>query len=422
MNLLYPFTLRAEDQVHAEELHGALVEELWKRSRVSMGALLLLLTLLWFTLGQPLREHPGLHWVFLGLASSLILRAVFELVAHANDLSVDASHRLFVVGALLSSSGFVLFNVLATPCLPPLLLAFLWVCEAGICSTAMVSMAGSPLAFSVYMVPIIGSDALLAWIHHQRGVPLMIPVIILFYLATLLVVGFGVHRTLRENLLMRIRLQEAALVDSLTGLPNRRAMKTFIDRESARLLRSWHPEALAQGLPPLSLALVLVDLDFFKAVNDTHGHSAGDEVLVQAAQVLQATVRAPDRVIRWGGEEFVILALESPRSEPLRVAKRIREAVEAHPFALSKGPRLRLTCSVGFALLPFLEQAPAALGWEEVLHLADHALYEAKRRGRNQVVGLMPSGGREETLLRALRGSEEDLQEGIRTELLRWVE
>jgi diguanylate cyclase (GGDEF)-like protein len=127
----------------------------------------------------------------------------------------------------------------------------------------------------------------------------------------------------------------------------------------------------------------MVDLDHFKDVNDRHGHAAGDAVLVQMQERLREVFRESDYLVRWGGEEFLVLARATRRDEAKVVAERIRRAVADREFLLPDGERLHKTCSIGFACFPFLPAAPRLLSWSEVVELADQALYLAKHGGRN---------------------------------------
>jgi diguanylate cyclase (GGDEF)-like protein len=138
----------------------------------------------------------------------------------------------------------------------------------------------------------------------------------------------------------------------------------------------------------IDLVFLLMDVDHFKLVNDRHGHQAGDVVLKQIAGILRKLTRESDTVIRWGGEEFLILARNASRHDAPILAERLRCGMETHEFDIGTGVPLRLTCSLGFSFYPFLVNAPEACGWEQVLNLVDHCLYRAKQGGRNAWVGL----------------------------------
>jgi diguanylate cyclase (GGDEF)-like protein/PAS domain S-box-containing protein len=173
---------------------------------------------------------------------------------------------------------------------------------------------------------------------------------------------------------VEIQLVRLARFDSLTGLPNRHQLNEQLEQALLRARRNRAP-----------LAVLFLDVDRFKTINDTLGHGIGDEVLQELARRLQRNVRATDLAARLAGDEFVII-LEGTRTaeEPKRVADKILAAMAA-PFAMSTGP-LSVSVSIGVAFVPEPTIAPA-----EVLHLADTALYEAKASGRNRCrVACMP--------------------------------
>ena len=182
-------------------------------------------------------------------------------------------------------------------------------------------------------------------------------------------------------------LAEQSLTDSLTGLRNRRYLLQHLGNDVELCLRSY-----ARANPTLpsdaDMAFVLIDLDHFKLVNDRHGHAAGDSVLVQLRARLESVCREADYLVRWGGEEFLVVARQTSRELAPHLAERIRRAIGSEPFDIAAG-KLPMTASVGFACFPFLKLQPDAYSWEEVVALADHALYDAKHAGRNAWRGLV---------------------------------
>ncbi|GAC1444568.1 MAG: sensor domain-containing diguanylate cyclase [Mycobacteriales bacterium] len=161
------------------------------------------------------------------------------------------------------------------------------------------------------------------------------------------------------------RLETAALTDALTGLPNRRLLVDRLRLACARAVRG-------QGQP----ALLFCDLDRFKAVNDTHGHDVGDEILVEAGLRLQRATRGHDTVARWGGDEFVVLCDPVSReSHPQVVAARLRKMFLS-AFATSAGP-IHIACSIG--VTAWQDGADP----ETMLIQADRLMYEQKRAGKN---------------------------------------
>jgi diguanylate cyclase (GGDEF)-like protein len=187
-------------------------------------------------------------------------------------------------------------------------------------------------------------------------------------------------------------LAQQTITDPLTGLKNRRYLNDHIEQDLAAARRYGQNLRAKQPrrLPHAQLLFLMVDIDHFKEINDTHGHAAGDRVLVQLCDILRGAVRDSDTPIRWGGEEFLIVARFAPPEGGPQFAERIRAAVAAHPFDLGDGRTMHRTCSIGFASYPFFVGEPDRLNWEQVVNLADECLYAAKRGGRNAWVGIAP--------------------------------
>jgi two-component system cell cycle response regulator len=164
-------------------------------------------------------------------------------------------------------------------------------------------------------------------------------------------------------------LAELATIDPLTQVANRRAVETRLAHEFQRERRYKHP-----------LACILVDIDHFKAVNDTHGHNAGDEILKSFSSRIRKTVRTADLVCRLGGEEFVVVMPDTSLVVATRIAERVRSVIEAEAFPLDEqGGAIPVTVSIGLADRG-LEASPDAL-----FKRADRALYASKSSGRNRV-------------------------------------
>ncbi len=173
---------------------------------------------------------------------------------------------------------------------------------------------------------------------------------------------------LRDNMQNSI---EAAITDALTGLYNRRYMESH--------LATLAEQASARAKP---LALMMIDIDYFKSINDGYGHDAGDDVLREFAVRIRKSIRGIDLACRYGGEEFVVVMPETDLGVAGMVAERIRRAIASNPFSVDSGKnRLDVTISIGLATLDTKGEQIAA-----VLKRADQALYRAKRDGRNRVV------------------------------------
>src|SRR5205085_312179 len=165
------------------------------------------------------------------------------------------------------------------------------------------------------------------------------------------------------------RIEEASLTDPLTQLRNRRYLEQTIGADLELVARRQR-----DGESDADLLFILLDLDHFKSVNDTHGHAAGDAVLVQIAALLRATFRSSDSLVRWGGEEFLVVVRFVDRARASELAEKLRVAIEAHAFELPDGTILRRTGSIGWAAWPFGADDAMTERWETVVDAADTAL------------------------------------------------
>jgi diguanylate cyclase (GGDEF)-like protein len=162
--------------------------------------------------------------------------------------------------------------------------------------------------------------------------------------------------------------------DALTGLANRRQFR--------EVMRVRGGERAFKG------ALLMVDVDHFKRVNDHYGHAAGDRVLVEVARRLSAAMRGDDLVARWGGEEFLVFAPNVEGPELDQLAERVRQAMNQAPVMLENGTAIETTVSIGYAAFP-LPASNVPVTWEQAVNLADLSLYTAKNQGRNCAVGII---------------------------------
>jgi two-component system, cell cycle response regulator len=192
-----------------------------------------------------------------------------------------------------------------------------------------------------------------------------------------LVKGEITPRTLERSLRYAVKLGDSmealrrmATRDQLTSLLNRRELDRILEEEHDRATRFGH-----------SLGLLMIDVDHFKRVNDTHGHPAGDAVLREIARRLTAQVRTVDRVARFGGEEFAVVLVQSDAIATRELAGRVRVAIEREPILATETLPLEITISVGSAVLPKDADSVTAL-----VAAADKALYAAKAAGRNRAI------------------------------------
>lgn len=193
----------------------------------------------------------------------------------------------------------------------------------------------------------------------------------------------------RKNL----ELQEISFTDSLTGVWNRRYLEEILASEAGQVLRNYQRarETEIDKIDHRDLVFIMVDVDFFKQVNDLYGHPAGDRLLQLVAQRLSTVVRKSDVLVRWGGEEFLIMSRSTDTSGTPAFCSRVLQVMSEATFELGHGVTVRKTCSIGWAAYPWCRTAYEAICAEESIALADAALYRAKALGRNQGVGIVPS-------------------------------
>ena len=253
---------------------------------------------------------------------------------------------------------------------------------AGMANLAMIAVLTLPIIALVGLL-----DPRLP--HTASHFRVLVTLVTIFLMAFLL---FIQHRSLnRELRRTNVVLQEASLTDPLTGLRNRRYFSATIDADVGQALR-----AHTDNHDPHTRDLVfyLIDADNFKEINDSYGHDVGDMVLVEMARRLSSSIRHSDVLVRWGGEEFLIVSRYTDRREAELLARRVLSAVADAPFSLgSSGKTIHRTCSMGWAAFPWFVDDPKAVSHDEVLTLADRALNRAKQAGRNRAIAMLPATG-----------------------------
>jgi diguanylate cyclase (GGDEF)-like protein len=188
-------------------------------------------------------------------------------------------------------------------------------------------------------------------------------------------------------------LEDISLTDPLTGIRNRRYFYETIATDVAQVLRS-HQKAADPELPAAprhELIFVLVDIDRFKRVNDEMGHAAGDRLLQEVAKRIDSVMRRTDDLVRWGGEEFLLVCRTTDRENASLLCNRVLQAIREMPFDVGNGVEIHKTCSIGWAPLPWIKEDGGLLSIDNVIELADKGLYLAKREGRNRSFGMLPS-------------------------------
>ena len=243
---------------------------------------------------------------------------------------------------------------------------------------------------AVLSLPVMGGFALLGHNIPASVVRFRVLVTLATMFAMAFLIFFKLYRLNEELKRTNNVLQEASLTDPLTGLRNRRYFLTTIEGDVNHALRSY---ADNRDQRTRDLVFYLIDADNFKEVNDRYGHHVGDRVLVEMARRISSAIRNSDVLVRWGGEEFLILSRYTDRREAKILSARVLAAVSETPFALSNpNETICRTCSIGWAAFPWLSEQPEIFNYEKVLNFADRALGEAKRAGKNRAVGLLPAG------------------------------
>lgn len=272
----------------------------------------------------------------------------------------------YVSGDLITDGVLVLLVTYAVAMMlfpmPVLTTLFVFGIVATVTIVVSEFMGWIPYAPMFKQLPYGAEGHLLAW-RFPRFILNVFVLFLSFYLTRIMVVRWRE----RENL-----YREMSNIDGLTRLSNRRRFMRRGEREV---------ELARAALDPI--ACIMVDLDFFKSVNDTHGHHVGDAVLIDVAAVLEKNARETDEVARYGGEEFSILLPGTSMKVAEQVAERMRAAVEAHVVEV-EDLKIGVTCSLGVSYLDRMSQVQHHLS--DLLREADVALYEAKEAGKNRVV------------------------------------
>jgi len=241
----------------------------------------------------------------------------------------------------------------------------------------MYYMLLPPLAFQafsirtniVFIVLVVALPHLFALMGLAPGFQHLEYAVLLWPAAMLaILIQFFYAKTYKERYDFEKRLEEMSYTDTLSGLYNRRFFMELLERELERFERTGTP-----------FSLLILDIDFFKRINDTYGHLAGDRAIARIAALLRQETRDMDIVARIGGEEFAVILPESGSREACEAAERIRRAVASAPFSLPEGRSTTVTLSIGVTTVT------ESMEQNAVIKRADDAMYLAKRGGRNRV-------------------------------------
>lgn len=233
----------------------------------------------------------------------------------------------------------------------------------------------------------------------QRVIATLATLIAISVAGTILMLYRKVRRANRSLEEANLKLAHQSTRDPLTGLYNRRAFHDAMKYRSVKIDR----RAGEKLNPRPPHALVMLDIDHFKRINDTSGHAAGDAVLIELSRRLTQVMRDKDMLMRWGGEEFLIFLNHIPDARLAQVMERILITVGSRPVTIDK-KTIQVTISAGFVVLPAGVESDVDPNWEKMLNLADSALYMAKTRGRNQAIGLRQANFNTEELDTLLAG------------------
>ncbi|EWH03840.1 GGDEF domain-containing protein [Halomonas sp. BC04] len=363
-------SLRDTFSRHHHSRDFAFAHSRYLRSRVlALGIIFAILSPLWIVVDALVLPTELLKYTLIGRVVLILgLVAVLLLALY----SQERIRRIrFCAGMLLALPaafyGLVLLmlpphelhNLVGYGFIPFLLVASLSVFPFTILESLLAGIA--MLALQVFSQMVDGS-----WLTG-RGAEAF------WLLSSLLAVSLAANHF---QLSLLLRLYRQATHDPLTGLFNRGALEVHLAK-----IQAWQRDT--EGLDSagsVPCSLLILDIDHFKQINDTYGHSVGDGVLCQFAEVLVGQTRKHDCTARYGGEEFVVLLLGSGQARAMEIAERIRFAVETFEFRDRERQRISLTTSIGVTQL--MQDEPA----QEALKRADEALYRAKHVGRNRVV------------------------------------
>lgn len=260
--------------------------------------------------------------------------------------------------------------------------------------TAPPMRGRSPHLTKIGTVLLLSLPIVTAWSELQQNVPAEVVKYRLLLMSVsvfvMMILVFARQWSLTKDLKKSAAaLRAASITDPLTGAHNRRYFDATIQSDVSRVLRSYQrPTHRRIG----DLIVYVIDLDYFKDVNDSYGHDVGDKLLLEVTCRINSVVRKTDMLLRWGGDEFLVVSRYSDRSDAANYASRIMTAIAGSDGGLSIcGHKISQTCSIGWAAFPWHPESPSDVPLETVLALADRGVYEAKAAGRHRAAGVIPS-------------------------------
>ncbi len=358
---------------------------------------------LWLLLGGPALLYSfaalrgmSLPWLYLGTVATMVYGSILFVLFFYRKLTISV---MSLLGVLAVAGPGMIYEVLRGD-----VAAVLQIIPASFFALAGVFFwrryrrlsPGVLTAFAAFMAW-AASVALPLLMRLEPATPLRrqpvwdapIFLVAVGMIVTLLEDQSNQQRALEAQLRSaNLELRELSLNDALTKVHNRRYFYLNIERDVTKAIRAFSDAAGGSTAQTHYMNFLIVDIDHFKAVNDTYGHAVGDEVLVEVATRLGSVLRRSDMLIRWGGEEFLIVSTHSDQSGIENLFRKLLDAVGSKPFKFDH-TSLHVTCSIGWAPFPWWRKSPSQVSCEEVLQLADKALYVAKESGRNMAVGFL---------------------------------
>jgi len=341
------------------------IRALYAHARFSIVGVLL--SALFFTLFFRQNIDAGILTLWVGVIlgitlARLMLVEAFHFKQRQKAIPEEAMaqwERRFYLGVLLSSlswSVVSLFPFEQAPLQSLIYTALILIAMSSASILTLITSLKMGLTFlSAALLPLIAR----ALLEGGEGFLILASVITAYYLI-FTHMAQRLHKAIVDNIGLKLENEELSLKDALTGLWNRRQLQLFVEQLQSQTERSDEP-----------FSIILLDLDHFKHFNDSNGHGAGDEMLLRVAEILSRESRDGDLVVRYGGEEFLLVLPRADTRQAMGVAERIRAEVQA---------QTRLSISAGIAA--YHEQSD----FDSLLAQADQALYAAKERGRNRVL------------------------------------
>ena len=388
------------DVLHAisDDADDLLVDEARRGARLVLPFTLSTLALVWLVLGDATRGADVRAAFVATVGAALVRLLMFRVIGRRKGAmrNAHASRRwrlAFGASSWLLSVSFASTYVASAHAVSAVQLLLLTVVATAICAVAILSAATSLSTYFGFVTIHLFSLAVAIQRHPQLDLVPAAPVVIVFLTAALTIIARENIKAVREKVAFAMKVREFGLRDALTGLRNRAFVELFTDQRASQIIEQWSKTSKAErrgGAPRTSLALLLIDIDHFKKINDRHGHASGDQVLASFAKLAQSAVRTGDIVARWGGEEFLVVMEVEDREAAHAVAERLRMTVASTPVTDASGRAMAVTCSIGATLFPLDPRFPDELTWRETLELADGSLYRAKSRGRNGTAWAKP--------------------------------